>query len=541
LPRTRRSLGVGPDPALRQFTDRADVLAAFEAALAGTASERHYVLSYYGVGGIGKTSLLREIRRRLREEHPSVAHAQLDLRDGTSRLPATALMRLRTLLRDGHGVPFPTFDIAFAVHWRLANPHLPLRKSELPFLAEGEVAGDIVSALADVPVLGFVAKIPRILHKAGRAAREWWTRRGQVELRSIAALDDPLAVEEWLPAFWGADLRAWLEEDHSRRAVVFLDTFEALWEGRSEGRRGSPPDEWVRDWAGHLAGALVVVAGREKLRWTEQDGTWEGCVEQHLVGVLAPEDSERFLRAAGVAEGEVLVAIVERSGGLPYYLDLAVDTYEMISASEGRAPRLDEFDQNLSALLDRFLHYLAVPERAALFILSVPETFDVDRYEGLMRAFATGHPATAVGLEALRRYSFMEEPEPGRYALHALVREALAAKHDPEERARVHAHLFEDAKRVLATADPRAISDRHRRALHDGSVHGQAVLEPADFLDWYWGAEEPFERAADWRYLVPLREAAMALAERALGPEHPATLTSVSNLAGVLQARGRAR
>ena len=111
---------------MRQFTDRQDVLGAFEAALAGTALNRHSVLSYYGVGGIGKTSLVQEIRRRLREMQPGVAHAQLDLRSDMNRLPATALLRLRSALRNGHGVRFPTFDIAFAVHWKLTHPHLPL-------------------------------------------------------------------------------------------------------------------------------------------------------------------------------------------------------------------------------------------------------------------------------------------------------------------------------------------------------------------------------------------------------------------------------
>jgi hypothetical protein len=42
--------------------------------------------------------------------------------------------------------------------------------------------------------VGLIARIPRILDKVGRAARQWWARRGQWELSNIAALDDPLAV-----------------------------------------------------------------------------------------------------------------------------------------------------------------------------------------------------------------------------------------------------------------------------------------------------------------------------------------------------------
>ncbi|HEU0076752.1 MAG TPA: hypothetical protein VFQ76_03825, partial [Longimicrobiaceae bacterium] len=211
MPRTRHHVG-GPEPASRPFTDREEFLAAFDEARRGLAPDRHSVLVYYGVGGIGKTSLLHELRRRLRDRGPVAAHARLDFRDGEARLPASALVRLRAALHDGYGVSFPTFDIAFATYWKLSNPHLPLAKSELSFLKEGELAGEIVGVLEDVPVVGLVAKIPGVLHRVSGSAREWWTRRGQAELRSIAALDDPNAVEEWLPTFGGAARKAWLAE-----------------------------------------------------------------------------------------------------------------------------------------------------------------------------------------------------------------------------------------------------------------------------------------------------------------------------------------
>jgi tetratricopeptide (TPR) repeat protein len=538
MPRPRHQLGQ-TEPANRQFTDREAFLAAFDRALQSLTRDRHSVLVYYGVGGIGKTSLVHELRRRLRETNPQVAQARLDFRDGENRLPASALVRLRSALRETNKIPFPTFDIAFAIHWKLANPHLPLARSELKYLDAGEIAGEVVGALAEVPVVGLVARIPRILGKLGRAAGDWWTRRGQAELGRIAALDDASAVAEWLPAFWGADLKAWLAGEHARRAVLFLDTFEALWEGQGEGERGTSPDEWVREWASHLEGALVVVAGRSMVRWTEEDPSWKDLLDQHLVGGLAPEDSERFLRTAGVAEQEVCAAIAKRSKGVPLYLDLAVDTYEQIRQRGDRSPRAEDFDANLGKLLSRFLHYLDKEERAALFKLSVPESFDRERFADLMRTFATGYPATADGLVALTRFSFVEEVEPGRYSLHALMRDALAAQDDAEERALVHRHLFEQVKHELQEVDPLGIADHNRRALRDGCTHGQAALEPEEFLNWYWQAESPFSRAAEWQYLLPLRELVLEYSERRLGPEHIHTLTAVNYLAFLLDSRGR--
>ncbi|MCB1058432.1 MAG: hypothetical protein KDD11_23260, partial [Acidobacteria bacterium] len=155
-----------------------------------------------------------------------------------------------------------------------AHPHLPLARSELRFLGEGEIAGDLIGALADVPVIGLVARLPRVVEQAGRAVREWWTRRGQEELRNIAALSEPAEVEEWLPAFFAADLADWCQEEGGRRVVIFVDTFEALWVADGRGTRGAAPDEWVRDWAGYLENVLLVVAGRSPLRWLEEDDSW---------------------------------------------------------------------------------------------------------------------------------------------------------------------------------------------------------------------------------------------------------------------------
>jgi tetratricopeptide (TPR) repeat protein len=223
---------------------------------------------------------------------------------------------------------------------------------------------------------------------------------------------------------------------------------------------------------------------------------------------------------------------------VPQYLDLAMDTYEAIREKEGRAPRPDEFDANLGKLLERFLAYVGDTRRAALFVLSVPETFDRARFADLMATFHTGVPADAEGLRSLTQFSFVDEPEPGRYALHALVREALAARHDTEERAAIHRHLLTRAEETLAEATNLTITDAHRRALREGFAHARAVLTPEAFSNWYWQTEKPFDQAAEWELMQPLTYSLLDHLDSTLNPDHPATLGSVNNLAFLLRARG---
>ena len=532
MPHTKHRLG--DSAPIRPFTGREKYLAAFTQVLGSRDLERHQVLVYYGVGGIGKTSIIKELRRSLNENHPGIAHAQIDLRDKENLRPAIALIRLRGVLNELYSISFPTFDIAYSLFWKLANPHLPLSKSQLRFLDEGEIAGDVVALLEDVPVLGIAAKLPRIIEKHGRKALAWWRKRGQRELGHLSALDAPQDVEDWLPAFFSADLKAWIEEDVTRHAVIFLDTFEALWEGGGSGQRGAAPDAWVREWVAHLNGVLVVIAGRSKLYWQDEDEEWASLIEQHLVGEMAPEDCDKFLLRSGVKEGGVRAAITTQSGGVPFYLDLAVDTYELIQRNEERLPKAEEFDENLGKLLDRFLHYLSDAQEACIYVLSVPETFDLDRFKDLVKRFSPGYLATKNGLNNLLRFSFVEEVEEGRYSLHALVRKGLEERHDQEERTNIHQHLFHSARQILERDE---IVDEYRTALREGVHHGEFCLDSTSFLDWFAEAAGRLNKDIDWYLLEALEENILSYAERVLGYEHPYTLASVSRLAGIFKAK----
>ena len=66
MPQTTVSL-TAPEPAARQFTARDEFKAVFDTALDSVTPDRHSVLMFYGVGGIGKSALIRELRRRRRK------------------------------------------------------------------------------------------------------------------------------------------------------------------------------------------------------------------------------------------------------------------------------------------------------------------------------------------------------------------------------------------------------------------------------------------------------------------------------------------
>lgn len=78
-----------------------------------------------------------------------------------------------------------------------------------------------------------------------------------------------------------------------------------------------------------------------------------------------------------------------------------------------------------------------------------------------MKKFGSGM-STRQSLKRLTRFTFISQPEPDRHALHLLVREALGAQHDPDDRHDVHQYLFQRAEEQLEEVDPLHITQAQR-------------------------------------------------------------------------------
>lgn len=291
-----------------------------------------------------------------------------------------------------------------------------------------------------MPIVSLVPKLSKVISKTDRLFREWWTKRGHRELYQLQEME-PAEIVEWLPAFWASDLKDCMERE-SRPAVLFMDTYEALWEeGRRTEGRFFTQDAWVRELVSQLPEALWVITGREKLRWEEKDEDWRNYQHQHLIGGLAEEDARRFLTSCGITEETLQEVIVEGSKGVPIYLDLAVDTSLQIQDKHERDPSPSDFRGTPRDVLDRFLRYLDRSETETLKVLSVARFWDHELFELLIEEFNTGYPATA--LPELRRFSFVQEEQiPSTWTIHPLMREAVEEHLDAELRGRAQSRYF---------------------------------------------------------------------------------------------------
>ena len=523
------------------FVGRGGPLATFDASWASLTPQDRAALVFHGLGGVGKSRLLRELATRLGTGGSAPAAATIDFADPANHDAAKALERARVQYRASAGVRFPSFDIAFAAYWRLANPGTAHEFDGNglfdPAESTGAIALAVASAAEDLPGLSPLVKVPRLVVKGSSAVKRWWTERGEADLQEIRTLTEPLEVARHLPRLFAADLAAWSDEDPTRRAALFADTLDHLYRGALPQTAGSTATSWFGSLVADLRGVLVVGAARVPPPWATPP------VSVHPLDALSPTEADALLRNGGMVEPDLRRTLAGaddepgRSRGVPLYLTLALDAYHAALAATGVPPAAADFSIDLQGLLDLVLSYADQGVRAAVYLLAVPRTFDRDLFRDLVREFQPGIAATSQGLQRLSAYSFVTEPEPGRFAFHDLVRDAAVELQDPGDVQDTLSFLLLRTRDVLEAIDPRAVTDADRRALYDW-VQYTAVYPIEDFLDQYWNAEEVFHAAGEWRLLSTFREAIAAHAQAELGDDHPATLTALHNHAHLLSQLG---
>ena len=382
------------DRALQLFTDRHEFTCLFAEYL-NIDPVPEKIIFFHGVGGNGKTLLLKHLQQRCCKRFPDyiwqqiqqakirsdeeaanliVEHIEQDLKRPApvaiihdfgmtpidNERPRDLLYGLLMLRRKisqaakkvDQGNPryqfkFPLFDFALFCYFQSIGKSPEEIKRSFPADEVGFVAS-LIDTFSDLSGVGLATRALKIIAthlKLGDKLRQRGVSEGK--LKEIQALDPEKDLIFRLPEFLADDLNAEMATDKSpHRLALFFDTHEKFWGENQELTRENllQQDAWFRKFLVNLEfnqGIVVVVAGRNQPRWHEasEDEIPTDFIDLQLVGDLTTADARNYLNLAGVrvSQPELVTAIVNYASVKPdqvhpFLLGLCVDVVESAEA-----------------------------------------------------------------------------------------------------------------------------------------------------------------------------------------------------------------
>ncbi|MFF2174258.1 AAA family ATPase [[Kitasatospora] papulosa] len=457
----------------RPFVDRTDLMARFREELARSA-EAPRLLNVHGLPGVGKSRLLREWKRAA---DGSGRTALLDLRLPGSHQVESALAQLRTEF-GSQGVPFARFDVAYAAFWQKIHPLQSLRRPGELFGTNGDAAAKILEGASGASLIGAIAAGIRFSIEGFAAIKR--NRLVKTE-PDLGALEDMLTADllDTVTRMFVQDLA---DASVAEPYVLFVDSYDVL--GVVHGEEGRTfRDSWLRDLLEQLRHGLVVLASREPVRWQE----WVGHMDSCKVQPLESRYCEELLFHAGVQDTARQAIITRASRGIPFYLELAVDTPER-AAGEREVPQ--------DRIKDRFLDHVPEDRRRVLQRLGLARLFNRSVFMRFVKDDTLW--------DELIQYSFVQRISGDWYQLHQLMVDALQAqwtqdRQRPEHRVLQlfweeyaddpHAHTPVGAPPARPAAGIAPLQEAVYHGLRAGRLAPEEVLRYADRTKAVFGSQ----------------------------------------------------
>ena len=550
------------------------------------------ILSLWGVGGIGKTSLLNKAVEELGRDLAGLRLIFLDL-DHDRWTPSTPVAEFFWQMRSqlwaakprgkagGHGIETPLFDYLYFALWRAQHPgeRFDLSDSVLNDLLNTSTQGSniIAEASAKLGTASSAAAGLVFLLDKGLASLRNRARKGLLSKRGL----NPEAmtvkeVETKLGPMLAADLEQWLEDHPHDALCVALDGFERV----QSTVQAEDIQKYFADWCGMLtdpdarfAGRFgCIFLGRNKNRWDElYDIEWQTRISEHCVGGLGKEDARKFIESAATYHrshedpitannlrnyADAILATTceqrsheEPSSFHPYYLDLAYG----IVHDQGLHFQSADLGKTPADLEIRFLRYLQTGHREvfeAFRCLALAGSFDEELFKQLVerRCIANDlHFAVITGDD----YSYVDEIRdmPGTFRFHRLMERALIKNQSAKSEDRAIARQRIDMilayfKEGAAFSKLSNCSSQHLSAYQKGMTiafdrHNEGLIDFPSLDAFFSALEEPFDfkayanlRSGWWSKMCELQR-------RHLGLEHPKVASSLDKLALLYYNQGQ--
>jgi len=355
------------------------------------------MLVIHGVGGVGKSSLLRMFRLDCKSIGVPVALASGD----EQKSALEVLTRWADDLK-ADGVALLDFSKTFQ-QYRAIQAKVESEASKMVGkLAKGAAATVVETVASTIPGIGpLLSKLGGV---GAEALIDWL--RGFLKQPDIDLLLDPARK---LTADFLTDLE---KVARKRRIVLMLDTFEQM----------TVLEDWARQVAQQLhRNALLVIAGRAVPAWDRAWPTWMANAHVEELKPMSEDDMRELVRRyyatlrGGEPNPKQVEAIIRFARGVPMVVTSAVQLWVKYGVEDFHAVK----PEIVANLVDRLMEGVPKAMVPALEAAAAVRWFD----QPILRAVMAQEDVREVYNE-LRRFPFVRTRAEG-LALHDAVREIV--------------------------------------------------------------------------------------------------------------------
>lgn len=385
------------------YTNSEHELELFEQMMIATALSKR-LLVIHGLGGVGKSTLLKMYAFFCRQHHVPVALvASEETPSPVDVLTAWA----DDLSRDE--VMLPSFQKTLK-HYRAiqAKVEAEAKKAHQTVsrfagtMGKATAKAAIGMALSAIPVVGPIASA--LGSESTEAFLDWL--HGFLSTPDMEFYLDPKGQldEAFLSDLAQVAIR--------RRIVLMIDTYEQM----------TTLDEWMRELARRLSGnILLVIASRTVPNWDRAWQGWMGKAEIVELQEMTPNDLRSLIQRyytyirSGIPDPKQVEAIVQFARGLPMVATTVVQLWVKYHLEDFQMVR----PQVVADLVDRLLEGVPQETRPAFEVAAVLRYFNVEALGTLL-----DHDTVEILYAELRKWPFIRSRREG-LAVHGIMRDMI--------------------------------------------------------------------------------------------------------------------
>ena len=450
--------------AVKEFTDREEPQEAFERkfkALSDDWKTDYYVLSYYGIGGIGKTSFVNKLRKVIRGVEKTCWLDEIDcdyIEYSFDAINSTFDKEvILTSFRNQLGKinkDFIFFRFDYAMYLYTQNIGKTIEKEEKKSLLETPPWLKTFSPLLEyIPGVSPVANLIKMIDSLTVNLKEYVDKkRFREDLLEMSELESSEILEQ-LHEFFCLDMQYNMQHFAKKPIVVFLDTYEKYIDTLNKSKNMIIDDYWLhkgcKSVIRSIPGLLWVITGREKLYWgdgwkelvvnsplseiteEEKERNAKTELEQHLMGDLSEQDAIRFLSRAGIRDENLCRQLYQLTNGTPLFLDMCVETYIELNENEIN-PDIEMFGKDLDQLISRYLCNMSESNCEMMSFLACLGKWNDELVKQIASEATLLRNYTYTKYKAFVEHPFIIMHTDGSYCMHETVKIASLKNADEE-------------------------------------------------------------------------------------------------------------